>query len=92
MFHNEWRKARGAAGLPNLRIHDRRHASAVCALQTGESFSGVQARLGHSTPQAALRYQHAASGADGRIAKGLDAMQTATVHATPTTAKASSAS
>lgn len=42
------------------------------ALQTGETFSGVQARLGHSTPAAALRYQHAASGSDERIAKGLD--------------------
>lgn len=72
VFHMAWSKARKAAGLPNLRIHDLRHASADWALQTGETFSGVQARLGHSTPAAALRYQHAASGSDERIAKGLD--------------------
>ena len=78
VFHKAWTKARKAAGLPNLRIHDLRHASAVWALQTGETFSGVQARLGHSTPAAALRYQHAASGADARIARGLDAMRTTT--------------
>lgn len=58
-------------------------ASAVWALQAGEIFSGVQARLGHSTPAAALRYQHAASGADARIAKGLDAMRTTTAQAAP---------
>jgi len=94
VFHKEWRKAREASGLPTLRVHDLRHASAVWALQTGESFSGVQARLGHSTPQAALRYQHAASGADGRIAKGLDAMRTTTTQCTPAAAgiQASSAS
>lgn len=72
VFHKDWSKARKAAGLPKLRIHDLRRASAVWALQTGETFSGVQARLGHSTPAATLRYQHAASGSDERIAKGLD--------------------
>lgn len=72
VFYKAWDKARKAAGLPTLRVHDLRHASAVWALQTGETFSGVQARLGHSTPAAALRYQHAASGSDERIARGLD--------------------
>ena len=31
-------------------------------------------RLGHSTPTAALRYQHAAEGRDAQIAKALSAM------------------
>ncbi|MCA0252005.1 MAG: tyrosine-type recombinase/integrase [Actinobacteria bacterium] len=72
VFHKAWNKTRKAAGLPTLRIHDLRHSAAVWALQTEETFSRVQARLGHSTPAAALRYQHAASGSDERIAKGLD--------------------
>ncbi len=32
------------------------------------------ARLGHSTPQAALRYQHAAQGRDTEIARLLSVM------------------
>ena len=34
----------------------------------------LMARLGHSTPQAALRYQHAAAGRDRQIAAALSAL------------------
>ena len=66
--------AREAAGRPDLRWHDLRHTGAVLAAQTGATMAELMARLGHSTPQAAMRYQHAAKGRDAEIARLLSAM------------------
>lgn len=63
-----WYKARKAAGRDDLRWHDLRHSGAVLAAATGASLAELMARLGHSTPQAAMRYQHAAQGRDREIA------------------------
>ena len=60
-------KARG--GRPeDLRVHDLRHSGAVLAAATGATLAELMGRLGHSTPQAALRYQHVAGGRDREIA------------------------
>jgi len=67
-------KARTAAGRPDLRWHDLRHTGAVLAAQTGATLAELMGRLGHSTPSAAMRYQHAAEGRDLQIAKALSAM------------------
>jgi len=61
-------RARTAAGRPDLRWHDLRHTGAVLAASTGATLAELMARLGHSTPAAALRYQHAAQGRDAVIA------------------------
>jgi integrase len=61
-------KARAAAGRTDLRFHDLRHSGAVLAAATGASLAELMARLGHSSPQAAMRYQHAARGRDREIA------------------------
>lgn len=66
--------AREAAGRPDLRFHDLRHSGAVLAAQTGATLAELMGRLGHSTPGAALRYQHAAQGRDMEIAKRLSAL------------------
>lgn len=63
--------AREAAGRPDLRWHDLRHTGAVLAAATGASLAELMGRLGHSTPGAALRYQHAAQGRDAEIARKL---------------------
>jgi integrase len=63
--------ARQAAGRPDLRWHDLRHTGAVLAAQTGATLAELMGRLGHSTPQAALRYQHVAQGRDAEIAAAL---------------------
>lgn len=63
--------AREAAGRPDLRWHDLRHTGAVLAAQTGATLAELMGRLGHSTPAAALRYQHAAQGRDAQIARRL---------------------
>jgi integrase len=66
--------ARKAAGRPDLRWHDLRHTGAVLAAQTGATLAELMSRLGHSTPQAALRYQHTAKGRDTEIAAALSRM------------------
>lgn len=66
--------AREAAGRPDLRFHDLRHTGAVLAASTGASLAELMGRLGHSTPGAALRYQHAAQGRDAAIAIALSAL------------------
>lgn len=68
--------ARKAAGRPDLRWHDLRHTGAVLAAQTGATLAELMGRLGHSTPAAALRYQHAAQGRDAQIAAALSALVT----------------
>lgn len=47
------------------------HTGAVLAASTGATLAELMARLGHSTSQAALRYQHAAAGRDAHIAAKL---------------------
>jgi integrase len=63
-----FRKAREAADRPDLRFHDLRHSGAVLAAHTGATLAELMARLGHSSPAAAMRYQHAAQGRDREIA------------------------
>ena len=67
-------RARETAGRPDLRWHDLRHTGAVLAASTGATLAELMARLGHSTPGAALRYQHAAQGRDSQIAAALSAL------------------
>ncbi len=66
--------ARAAAGRPDLRWHDLRHTGATLAAQTGATMAELMSRLGHSTQQAALRYQHAAKDRDAEIARLLSKM------------------
>jgi integrase len=67
-LQRHWYKARGKAKRNDLRWHDLRHSGAVLAAATGASLAELMGRLGHSTPQAALRYQHVAQGRDKQIA------------------------
>jgi len=67
-LYRHWYKARAEASRDDLRWHDLRHSGAVLAAATGASLAELMARLGHSTPQAAMRYQHAAQGRDREIA------------------------
>ena len=71
-FAKSFAEAREAAGRPTLRVHDLRHSGAVLAAQTGATLAELMSRLGHTTPAMAMRYQHAAAGADQRIADALD--------------------
>ncbi len=77
-LYRRYYKARDVAGRSDLRFHDLRHSGAVLAAATGATLADLMARLGHSTPAAALRYQHAAQGADKRIAAALSKLVTGT--------------
>ncbi|CAN5482962.1 site-specific integrase [soil metagenome] len=74
VIHQSWRKARAKAGRNDLRIHDLRHTGATLAAMAGATLAELQARLGHSTVGAALRYQHAAQGRDAEIAAKLSGL------------------
>lgn len=67
-LYRQFYRARAAAGREDLRWHDLRHSGAVLAAATGATLAELMARLGHSTPAAAMRYQHAAQGRDREIA------------------------
>jgi hypothetical protein len=68
-----------AVGYPQLHLHDRRHAAGTRAAQTGATLREVMARLGHASPAAAQRYQHAAERRDRVIAQALDVVLDAAV-------------
>lgn len=70
-FGKAFDKARAEAGRPDLTFHMLRHTGAVLAAQTGATLAELMERLGHSTPGAALRYQHAAKGRGAEIAASL---------------------
>lgn len=70
--------ARDVAGRPDLRFHDLRHTGAVLAAATGATLAELMARLGHSTPGAAMRYQHASQDRDKAIAEALSKLATVT--------------
>ena len=63
--------ARAKVGLPTLRWHDLRHTGADLAAVTGATLADLMGRLGHSTPAAAMRYQHASQARDKQLAAKL---------------------
>lgn len=67
-LHKVFDPARKTASRPDLRFHDLRHTGAVLAAATGATLAELMARLGHSTPDAAMVYQHAAAERDKVIA------------------------
>jgi integrase len=67
-----WLKAVHAAGLDGLRFHDLRHTAATLARAAGASTRELMARMGQSTAEVALRYEHVMTGRDAAIAAGLD--------------------
>jgi integrase len=57
-FHIAYFKAREAAGLPEVRIHDLRHTFASLLINEGVSLYEVQELLGHSSAAMTQRYAH----------------------------------
>ena len=71
-LYKAWHLARAEVGVPDLHLHDLRHAAGTLAAQQGASVRELMARLGHASPAAAQRYQHAAVRRDAVIAAALD--------------------
>jgi hypothetical protein len=70
-MHKAFQQGRPVAGRPDLRFHDLRHTGATLAAATRATLAELMLRLGHSTPQAALIYQHAIRDRDRPIAEAL---------------------
>lgn len=70
-FRDVWYRARGAVGLPELHFHDLRHTGNTMAAAQGASLKELMERMGHSSPRAALIYQHATRERDQKIAAGM---------------------
>lgn len=75
-----WRRACAATGVvafskkhpEGLRLHDLRHHAGTMAARAGATTKELMARMGHSTPRAALIYQHASDERDHALAAKLD--------------------
>lgn len=69
-------RARKAIGRDDLTWHDLRHSALTLVASTGATLPELMERAGHSTPRAALHYQHAADDSQRRIADRLDGVLT----------------
>jgi len=78
-FQAFWYPARAAAGREDLHFHDLRHTGATLAAATGATLAPHMSPLGHPTPPAARRYQHAAADRDRAIAEALSGFADAKV-------------
>lgn len=72
-FGTNFRDAVAAAKIDDVRPHDLRHTGATLAAGTGATVRELMARLGHTSPQVAMRYQHSVRERDRSIADALGA-------------------
>jgi integrase len=70
-LNRAWAKARAKIARPDLHLHDLRHSGLTWAAVTGATTKELMRRGGHSSPRAALRYQHATQERDEALAKAL---------------------
>lgn len=68
-FHRHWARARAAAGREDLRYHALRHYAGTRYAQAGATVKETMVRLGHSSTQAAMRYQHSGNRDDELAAR-----------------------
>lgn len=66
--------AREAINQPELHFHDLRHFGGTMAAYTGATLREIQARLGHTTVSAAMRYQAVAKIREDEMAVRLSAL------------------
>ncbi len=64
-----WYEARRVAGRDDLRFHDLRHGALTEAARLGATLAELMALAGHSTTQAADRYQHSTGGRLAELAR-----------------------
>jgi integrase len=71
-FSSQWKEAREYVGLPDLHLNDLRHLAGTLAAMTGATTREVMERLGHTTLETAMRYQHATRERNRVLADALD--------------------
>ena len=67
-----WIDATDSAGCAGVRFHDLRHTAATLAATTGATIKELMAHIGHASPVAAMRYQHATEDRRKKIATGIN--------------------
>lgn len=72
VWHSQWKMAREKLGYPQLRFHDLRHSALTLYAATGATTAELQAHAGHSTVEAAMRYQHATKDRASALARLVD--------------------
>jgi integrase len=72
VWTTKWTEARHKVGVEHIRLHDLRHLSGTLAASTGAGTKELMHRLGHASPRAALRYQHATRDRDVAIAEAMN--------------------
>jgi integrase len=73
-FRPRWIAACESAGISGLHFHDLRGSGSTWAAHEGATVRELMARLGHTTPNMAMRYQHATQERDQAIAARLNAL------------------
>lgn len=71
VWRRVWANARRDANV-ECTFHDLRHHAGTLTATAGASIRESMARLGHSSPRAALRYQHVAETRDAEVASAMD--------------------
>lgn len=66
MLREAFEAARAKIGRPDLRFHDLRAEGATLAARVGATVAELQARLGHATPNMAMKYQRVRRNDRGR--------------------------
>jgi integrase len=82
-FRLSWAQACASVGVSGLHFHDLRGSGATWAATGGATVRELMGRLGHTTPNVALRYQHATAERDRAIAERLDVLMRAAQTAVP---------
>ncbi|MEO7836610.1 MAG: site-specific integrase [Acidimicrobiales bacterium] len=70
VWQSKWAAARRTLDLPHLHFHDLRHVANTLSAASGASTRELMHRMGHASPAAALRYQHATRDRDTATALG----------------------
>lgn len=72
---HHWHKARAAVGHPTLRLHDLRHSGLTALAQVGATTKELMDVAGHSSPAAALRYQHSVDARKRELAERMSKLR-----------------
>ncbi len=75
-FHHVWNRTLKALGLTGIHFHDLRHTGNHLASVSGASTRELMGRMGHSSMQAALIYQHHTTERDRAVAGRIDLLVT----------------
>lgn len=70
-WRTSWDRTRRRSGV-DCTFHDLRHVAGTLNAAVGATIKEAMARLGHASPEAALRYQHASFSRDSQIAADID--------------------